>query len=374
MAERARQGVRAKQRDATRARLLKVARRVFAERGYDGAAVGELCKRAKVTHGALYHHFPSGKPALFAAVVAEVFADLAQRVGAAVAQHDGWEGVKAACDAYLDACADAEVQAIVFRDGPRVLASQFETIDSDANEPLVTSLLREWMARGLLRPRPVVTLARMLGAVFEEAGALIGAAPDRAHTRAQVDALLADWIDGLCRAPGEQPNLLATDRVVLEPWSAADVQVLVGLFAHEEVRRFLFDGEKMTAEWTADAIVASEQRFARGDLGMFLARDGARTPVGVVGFAVLREEPELVVAVSPPFARRGYGYELADEVLREASARGSANARASVDEGNVASVRLLEKLGFIRWAKRAGIIEYVRASEPGPQQQRGGTT
>jgi AcrR family transcriptional regulator len=363
MIERARRGSRAKQRDATHARLVKVARRAFAERGYDGIAVGELCKLAKVTHGALYHHFPAGKHELFAAVVVEVFAELSGRVSAAAAQDEGWGGVRAACDAYLDACAEHAVQAIIFRDGPRVLASQFQTVDSGASEPLVTSLLRKWMARGLLRPRPVVFLARLLGAFFEEAGALMGTAPDGAHARSQVDALLADWLDGLRRKPGELPDVFATDRVVLEPWSEGDVPVLTEVFAQDDVRGLLSDGDTVGAEWTTRAILTSKQRFARGDLGMFLARDGKRMPVGVVGFAVPREGAveELVVAVNPALMRRGYGRELAEAVLCEASARGCANVRASAAEANVASTCLLEKLGFVRWAKRGSVVEYVRA-------------
>jgi RimJ/RimL family protein N-acetyltransferase len=363
MIERVRLGPRAKQRDATRARLLKVARRLFGESGYDQVSVGDLCQRAKVTHGALYHHFPAGKPALLAAVVAEVFAELGQRVSTAVAEHHGWDGVRAACDAYLDACADAEVQSIVFRDGPRVLAAQFDSVDSDANAPLVTSLLREWMARGLLRPRPVVMLARLLGALFEEAGALLGEATDRAHTRAQVDALLGDWLAGLRRAPGELPDVLVTDRLVLEPWSASDLPALAALFAKDEVRRFLFDGESVSSDWTRSAVAASERRFSQGLLGMFLARDGQRAPIGAAGFARLGDgdSDELVVLVDPSCTRRGYGYELADVVLREATARGCSNTRAHADEGNVASARLLEQLGFVRWAKRGGVVEYVRA-------------
>ena len=345
-------GTREKQRDATRARLLKVARRLFAECGYDGVSVGDLCKRAKVTHGALYHHFPGGKLELFAAIVAEVFDELGQRVSSAVAAHQGWGGIRAACDAYLDACADAGVQTIIFRDGPRVLESQFKTIDGEANEPLVTTLLREWMARGLLRPRPVVTLARLLGAFLEEGGAMLGTATDRAHTRAQIDVLLGDWFAGLRREPGELPDVLATDRLVLEPWSVADVPALTALF-----------GETLSPEWTASAVLASERRFSQGLLGMFLARDGQRTPVGAVGIALLegRDAEELVVLVDPALLGQGYGYELAEVVLREAAARGSSNVRASADEANVASTRLLEKLGFVRWAKREGVVEYVRA-------------
>jgi len=364
MIERDRRGPREKQRDATRARLLKVARNLFGASGYDQVSVGDLCKRAKVTHGALYHHFPAGKPELFAAVVAEAFAELGQGVSAAVAKHHGWDGVRAACDAYLDACADAEVQTIIFRDGPRVLAAEFQTVDSDANEPLVTTLLREWMARGLFKPRPVVMLARLLGALFEEAGALLAAATDRAHVRAQVDVLLGDWLSALRRAPGELPDVLATDRLVLEPWSATDAPALTELCAKKAVQRFLFDGEPAGQDRIKSAIDASERRFSQGRLGMFLARDGQRAAIGVVGFRGLAapDSEELVVVVDPAFTRRGYGYELADAVLREATARGNSNVRARADEANAACTRLLEKLGFVRWAKRESVVEYVRAS------------
>lgn len=48
----------------TRNRILEAAEACFAERGYDGTAVAEICRRAGVTKGGFYHHFPS-KHALF---------------------------------------------------------------------------------------------------------------------------------------------------------------------------------------------------------------------------------------------------------------------------------------------------------------------
>lgn len=356
----ARVRTRAEQKDATRARLLKVARRAFAEHGHDQASVGAICRTARVTHGALYHHF-SSKDELFAAVVAELFHDIGARVLAAERSREGWDSVAAACDAYLDACTDADVQAIVFRDGPRVLRS-FDDVDRAANAPLVTTLLAGWMERGLLRPRPVEALARMLGAAFAEAGALVTEAADPVHARAQAGALLADWLHALRRAPGEAPRVLATDRLTLEPWSTADVPALLALFAKEDVRCRGPEGEALDAAWMGGAVRASDERFARGELGMFVARTGQRALVGVAGVAKIHGEvEELVVVVDPALSRQRYGGEMASAVVREASARGVPSLRASAEEANTAAVRLLERLGFVRWSRRGAVVAYVRA-------------
>lgn len=49
---------------ATRSRILGAAATGFAESGYDGTSVAEICHRAGVSKGAFYHHF-AGKQALF---------------------------------------------------------------------------------------------------------------------------------------------------------------------------------------------------------------------------------------------------------------------------------------------------------------------
>jgi AcrR family transcriptional regulator len=50
--------------EETRARILEAAEEAFARYGYDGTAVSEICRRAGVTKGGFYHHFPS-KQAVF---------------------------------------------------------------------------------------------------------------------------------------------------------------------------------------------------------------------------------------------------------------------------------------------------------------------
>lgn len=48
----------------TRDRILQAAQESFAQDGYDATSVAQICKRAGVTKGGFYHHFPS-KQALF---------------------------------------------------------------------------------------------------------------------------------------------------------------------------------------------------------------------------------------------------------------------------------------------------------------------
>lgn len=180
------------QKAATRADLLRIGRRVFTRHGYDATSVAMLCRAAGVTHGALYHHFPS-KLELFAAVTDDLARDVADRVQRAADGAKGWAQVEAACDAYLAVCGDPALATILLRDAPRVLPA-YDEIDHAANEPMVAGLLRRWIDAGLLRPVPVLAVARMIGGAFAEAGAAIAA--DATVTR-DVRAVLLGWLGTL---------------------------------------------------------------------------------------------------------------------------------------------------------------------------------
>src|SRR5579864_2130574 len=106
---------------ATRSALLKVARKLFAERGYAETATEEVVRRARVTRGALYHHFRD-KQDLFKAVLREEQMKLAASIKAVAArQADPWRSLIAGCHAFLDACLDPAMQQILLTDAPAVL-------------------------------------------------------------------------------------------------------------------------------------------------------------------------------------------------------------------------------------------------------------
>jgi AcrR family transcriptional regulator len=194
-------GTRELKKAQTRERLLKAARKVFTSRGFDQTQVGAICRAARVTHGALYHHFP-GKTELFVAVLHQVGTEVVSQVEQAARKaKPGWPQVEAAADAFLDACLDPSVQAIYLRDGPHVLQSEaFRSLDQSVNEPVVVGLVDHWMKSGLLQKLPLLPTARVLGGAFAEAGMAIAEAEDPAAARRELGKVMRVVLEGL-RAP-----------------------------------------------------------------------------------------------------------------------------------------------------------------------------
>ncbi len=188
---------RAEQKEVTRARLLEVATRLFTQHGYDATSIGMVCQKARVTHGALYHHFPS-KLELFEAVLAEVMQGIVTAIHERTSGTSGWAKIEAACDVYLERCSDPTVLAVVFRDGPRVVPEdRFDEIDRAANEPLVVGLLQSAIDEAVLEPFPVVLFARLLGAAFAQAGSAILESGGSETTRREARDLLLKWLGAL---------------------------------------------------------------------------------------------------------------------------------------------------------------------------------
>src|SRR5689334_13045542 len=111
----------------TRAALLRAARRLFAEKGYAGTGTEEIVACARVTRGALYHHF-GDKPGLFRAVMEAVAGELAQQLVTQELAHltsdtdATWDQLRDGVQAFLDACtSSSDFQRIVLIDGPAVL-------------------------------------------------------------------------------------------------------------------------------------------------------------------------------------------------------------------------------------------------------------
>ena len=184
--------------EATRRVLLREARRLFAARGFAGAGIEEIARRARVTTGALYHHF-ANKRELFQAVAEQVEQELMERAAAAAAGQPGpWEMLQAGIGVMLDACAAPDVQRITFRDAPNVLGlKQWREIEERYAYGQLRGLLGALMERGEIAPGPVEMHARVLLAMLSEVAESIARAEDPIAARKQGSALVERLLGAL---------------------------------------------------------------------------------------------------------------------------------------------------------------------------------
>jgi AcrR family transcriptional regulator len=186
--------------EATRAKLVAAARDLFAKRGYAGVGTEEIVKRARVTRGALYHHF-ADKRELFRAVHEALEAELVERIAAALADaqtEDPIEAMKVAVSAFLDGTLDEGRARITLIEAPSVLGwAEWREIDARHGLGLASGALEGAMAAGRIERQPVAPLANLFVAALGEAGILVATADDPAAMRAEVEGALGSLIDGL---------------------------------------------------------------------------------------------------------------------------------------------------------------------------------
>ncbi len=190
----------AERSEETRAALIAAARSLFAERGYAAVGTEEIVRAARMTRGALYHHF-AGKEDLFRAVYEEVEAELLTRIAAdaeTAAAGDPLEVLRAGTRAFLQACEDPAVQRISLIDAPSVLGwEQWREIGLRYGLGLVQGALEAAMEAGLVERQPVRPLAHLLLGAVDEAAMLVARADDGGQTRREVTAAVDRYLDSL---------------------------------------------------------------------------------------------------------------------------------------------------------------------------------
>jgi AcrR family transcriptional regulator len=186
---------KAERAEATRAALLAAARELFTEHGYAAVGTEEVVRRAKVTRGALYHHFTDKRDlfrAVFEQIESEIMAAIEDRMAGV---EEPLELLRTGLRAYLDLCTDPSLTRITLVDAPSVLGwAQWREADARHALGLVSGGLQMGMDAGVLRPGPVQPLAHMLLAAIGEAGMLMATGEEDRET---VESALLEIVEGL---------------------------------------------------------------------------------------------------------------------------------------------------------------------------------
>ncbi len=175
-------------RDVRRAQIAELAEELFAERGYEGAAMDELARRAGVTKPVIYEIFGS-KEGLYRACVEASAADLAARVASSVTAHDvPIEQLRAGVTAWFAFAAEHRRAWEVLYAGGGRFADAIEIVRRQ-QATLVSELLA-----GIAREQGVAVDRRQFDAIAEAVNGATEAMAMWAKNHPELSPeVLADW-------------------------------------------------------------------------------------------------------------------------------------------------------------------------------------
>jgi AcrR family transcriptional regulator len=164
---------------STKAKIISVARRLFATRGYDGTSTEAVLEESQVSRGALYHHFEN-KEALFAEVMEAVEADItAATAHARKNVTDPVEALRQAFNTFLDLACETEVRQIVLIDAHSVLGWQkWREIEERYGLGRLKQALKLIASTGRIHEDMVDVFAHILLASLIEVAFIVSRSPD----------------------------------------------------------------------------------------------------------------------------------------------------------------------------------------------------
>jgi AcrR family transcriptional regulator len=184
--------------ESTYEALLDSAAACFLENGFVATSLDAVAKRARVTKGAIYHHFAS-KRDLFMAVLERQEDRSARSVTQAGASApDAWSGIVAAFDTFLEAISDPVYQRLCWVEGPAALGFEDWWACGERYEiGLIRAQLDRAAAAGVLVVGDLDMMAHVLfGAVAAGVLAMVRS-EEPARERARFRATMLDVIKGV---------------------------------------------------------------------------------------------------------------------------------------------------------------------------------
>lgn len=179
---------------ATRDALVRAARPLFAHEGFGAVSTEAIVRAAGVSRGAMYHQFKD-KTALFEAVFEAVELDVTTRLDKTVtdaAEADPIKLMELGAHAWLDVCAEPEVQQIVLLDAPAVLGwERWRELGMKYGVGLVEGLIAHAISVGRIEEQPVKPLAHVFIGAIDEAAMYVVRAEEPALARDQMRAVIS---------------------------------------------------------------------------------------------------------------------------------------------------------------------------------------
>ncbi len=183
----------AERRAATRTALIAAARSLFVQQGYAATGTPEIVRQARVSRGALYHHF-ADKAALLRAVLDQEAAALADSIETAMLRSAGpLQALIAGSDAYFAAMRVPGRAILLLAEGPAALdtGKGGGVVPHSGAQPLADRIENLLLA-GQQPPGTAAALTELLMAGYERAAlAIAHGAPESGYRDAMRSLLRA---------------------------------------------------------------------------------------------------------------------------------------------------------------------------------------
>jgi len=185
---------------STKRALIDVAMTLFTEQGYAATSLDQVVAGARVTKGALYHHF-SGKQAVFEAVFEHVERDASKRIRKALkGSRDPWEKALIGLRAFLEIVQDPAYQRVVIQEGPAILGyERFREQEERSSYGLVQDMVRDVLSDSAydLSGDMLETFSRIFFGAMSAAGESVSSSANPKLAVAQVETAIAFILTGL---------------------------------------------------------------------------------------------------------------------------------------------------------------------------------
>lgn len=184
-------------REDTTARLLSVARKSFADKGFVETSLDAVAAEASLTRGALHHHF-GNKTGLFEAVLRQVDAEIDSALDAEWdAEPDKWLAFRRCYARYLDEALEPSRRRILFQDAYSVLGGRAYEILMDEGLGELTDDLRLLIAEGRVAPVDPEALAQLLNGAVSNLAWWAASAPEGEDRLPRAHRTLALILEGM---------------------------------------------------------------------------------------------------------------------------------------------------------------------------------
>jgi len=187
--------------EMTRQALMDSALELFIIKGFQKTSIEDIVQKARVTRGALYHHF-QGKEEIFIDVYTLLVKQLVAVVEKKLSGVNGaWERAVAGSRAFLDYCIDPDYQSIRLDDAIGVLGwKKWRQIDSSYTMKILRDIIQDMKDSGDFLIDSVDYTANMVYSLLVEAALTIAGSPDKEQTHRQMFETIQKMLSGLKKA------------------------------------------------------------------------------------------------------------------------------------------------------------------------------